>query len=140
MAIGISLNLMLKEIGHDGSAIIHPDLPEPRKRRAFHIQECLQVLDARGYAATPFDAISALVTDDTHQIELNWATDFENHLRSGDGVIMGVGVSNRHAVAWVDQMVYDPNGHTYDYDQLVDNTLRRVFYPQTFWKIKSVAK
>lgn len=140
MAIGIPVEIMLDRIGHDGSMVIHRDLPEPRCRRAFHIQECLQVLDFFGYAATPFDAISLLVVDDQHQIELNWLTDFENHLKDANGVLIGEGRHNRHAVAWVDQMVYDPNGHIFGYDELVDKTYSREFYPQTFWKIKSVGK
>jgi hypothetical protein len=140
IAIDIPLAEMLEAIGHDGSQIIHHDLPEPRCRRAFHPQECLQVLDALGYAATPFEAISILQVDDQHQIELNWTHDFENHLHDCDGVIMGQGLNNRHAVAWVNQTVFDPNGYTYDYTDLVGMIERRVFIPQTLWKIKSFAK
>ena len=138
MAIEISVDLMLKEIGHDGSEIIYPDQPEPRRRRAFHTQECIQVLDRRGYAATPFDAIGSLVLDDEHQIDVNFTTDFENHLRSSHGVILGQGVNNRHAVAWVDQTVFDPNGYIYGWDDLVDHCTRQIFVPQTFWKIQKI--
>jgi hypothetical protein len=134
MAIGLPLERMLELIGHDGSVIVHPDQSEPRCRRSFHIQECLQVLDTLGYAATPFDAISILALDDHHKIELDWMGDFENHLKQANGVILGEGLSNRHAVAWVDQMVYDPNGYV---DDLIDHIKWRSFCPQTFWKIKS---
>lgn len=128
---------MLKEIGHDGSEIIYPDQPEPRRRRSFHVQECLQVLDRRGYAATPFHALSDLILDDTHKLELSFASDFENHLAEGCGVITGQGQYNRHAVAYANRTVYDPNGYEYNYDSLIDHTVRGVFIPETFWKIKS---
>lgn len=138
MVLEMSLERMLDRIGHDGSEIIYPDLPEPRCRRSFHVQECLQVLDALGYAATAFDAIGMLVTDDVHQTEISFATDFENHLQTSNGVIMGQGCHNRHAVAIADKMIYDPNGYEYDWDSLIDHINRGVFIPQTFYKVKEI--
>ena len=52
MVLDMPLADIFDEIGHDGSQIIWPDLPEPMCRRGFHPQELIDVCLARGYAAT----------------------------------------------------------------------------------------
>lgn len=130
MVINMDVAEMLDRIGHDGSEILYPDLEEPSCRRSFHPQECLQVLDSCGYAATPLEALPILQMDATHWIELDRRKDFVNHLATADGVFIGEGRKLRHAVAWIGGEVYDPSGIF---------TLSE-FSAQTFWKIKSITK
>lgn len=57
-AFAMVLDLPVKEIidliGHDGSTITWPKLPSPFCRRAFHIQELINVSHRLGYTCTPF--------------------------------------------------------------------------------------
>ena len=43
MALDMPVADLLAAIGHDGSEIVFPSLPEPLCRRCFHIQELIQV-------------------------------------------------------------------------------------------------
>ena len=48
MALDMPVADLLAAIGHDGSEIVFPSLPEPLCRRCFHIQELIQVALSRG--------------------------------------------------------------------------------------------
>ena len=52
MVLDLPLSAIFDEIGHDGSQIIWPDLPEPTCRRGFHPQELIHVCLNHGHAAT----------------------------------------------------------------------------------------
>ena len=60
MALDMPVADLLAAIGHDGSEIAFPSLPEPLCRRCFHIQELVQVALARGFAATPVELFPVL--------------------------------------------------------------------------------
>ena len=114
MAADVSLEKILEIIGHDGSAIVHPDLNEPWRRRAFHIQECIWAVRKLGFSVTPFEIFPQLAAAPHYEIaiERTWSW-FE--IMSGFGVVTGSTERNRHAVAFSDHMGYDPNGEQIDF-------------------------
>ena len=54
--LGLTLDEMLQQIGHDGSEVVFEGLPDPECRRAFHPQEMIDVCESHGYAVTPIEA------------------------------------------------------------------------------------
>jgi hypothetical protein len=56
IALDVDVNLFIKHIGHDGSEFIWPEMPEPMRRRAFHIQECLDIAMKLGFAPVQVEA------------------------------------------------------------------------------------
>ena len=52
MVLGLPLSVIFDEIGHDGSQIVKPELPEPMCRRGFHPQELIHLCLNHGHAAT----------------------------------------------------------------------------------------
>ena len=60
MALDMPVADLLAAIGHDGSEIVFPSLPEPLCRRCFHVQELIQVALSRGLAVTPVELFPVL--------------------------------------------------------------------------------
>ena len=58
MVLDLPLADIFDEIGHDGSQIVWPDLPEPMCRRGFHPQELIHLCLNHGYAATRVELYS----------------------------------------------------------------------------------
>jgi hypothetical protein len=55
MVLNITYDELIKEIGHDGSKLMWPDLPDPMCRQSFHIQELILCCYRRGLAVIPFE-------------------------------------------------------------------------------------
>lgn len=114
MVLGITLNEMLTRIGHDGSEIIWPELPEPQRRRTFHIQECLAVALRLGFGTTELQFGPSLTPDGQRLHEVTPPIDIRWLMSISTGVLYGRGRVTNHVVAWDGQKVYDPNGTIYD--------------------------
>lgn len=114
MACNVPLEKILEIIGHDGSQIIWPELPEPKRRRTFHVQECIWAAWKLGFCVTTFEAAPQLAVSEYDVIELLTTYDYAD-LLSRKGVMTGIVNGNRHAVAYNDQVVYDPNGTIYKF-------------------------
>ncbi len=101
MALGITYNALVNRIGHDGQAIIFPDLPDPGKRQGFHIQEIIDVALDMGFAVTPIEALPYSTPDGQKTFGVNFKIKrFQNHLKNSRGVITGMKKIWRHAVYW----------------------------------------
>jgi hypothetical protein len=142
MAMDMSLESLLEQIGHDGSAIVFPWLTEPKCRRGFHIQEMIHVATLRGLSVTPYEIVPAIASADaTSQIkvlidgshEKRLAT-FNSIVNTNRGVITGQGLSCQHAVAFDCGRIYDPEGREYQYTQ--ENCLHTYFVTQCAWTIR----
>jgi hypothetical protein len=114
MAAGLSFETLIERIGHDGSEIIWPDLPEPQRRRAFHIQECINAV-ALDWGVTPFELIGRISPNGVLISEINFQYP---KLDTWTGVALGLGMvsGNRHAVAFCNGEIFDPNGLRYDFE------------------------
>jgi len=131
MACGVSLEVILEIIGHDGSAIVWADLPEPKRRRSFHVQECIWAAVKLGFAVTPFEVSPQLAATPNHIVAVIPPWTEEELLRSR-GVMTGVARGGRHAVAYENGMIYDPNGTTIDFQN-------HRFSIETVWKIDMIS-
>lgn len=130
LATGHSVQWMFDAIGHDGSEIVWPDLPEPQCRRAFHIQECIFAL-LPWYNVTPLSPVCQLSPDGKLILEIKNPV-WMQEVFDGYGVATGMGVRNRHAVAYIGNRTTlrfkDPNGMEYDFEN-------QYFTPETYWMI-----
>ena len=134
MALNMPYADLIKEIGHDGSEIIFPELPEPGKRRGFHMQEIIDVAIKKGYAVTPIEPLPCSTPDGLKVYTVHFEIKrFQNHLENTRGIITGMKRKWRHAVYWADSYILDPIGKVYNFDSLNMNI-------DCFWlfsKIKS---
>jgi hypothetical protein len=142
MAMGMSLESLLEQVGHDGSEIVFPWLPEPKCRRGFHIQEMIHVATRQGLSVTPYEIVPAIAaSDSTAQVKVLIDGSHDKRLAMFDvivntnrGVITGQGLSCQHAVAFDCGRIYDPEGLKYQYTQ--ENCLRTYFVTQCAWTIR----
>ena len=113
-ATGIPIFSLLESIGHDGSEIIFPDLPEPLCRRGFHGQELSRALLAFGFCVASFESRPFGYLDEEHTFEFN--EDLLSIMDDSIGVLGGRvrSTGKLHAVAWDGTQCYDPNGFTHD--------------------------
>lgn len=128
--IGWSIWSVIKAIGHDGSFIQWPNLPEPNCRRGFHAQELIYLGDRFGFVTTTFEPLAALMSPGGDSpVVIQFADRFENILEYSDGVLTGEIHGQRHVVAWVNGKVLDPSqGRLTTLDD---------FEIETFYRIKS---
>lgn len=122
---------VIAKLGHDGSEIVRPGLPDPDCRRGFHPQEVIDVSERLGYILTPFEARpSSIVRGIALEVEIpeGYACRFHRHLEDQVGVLIGRNLKNRpHAVVWDGSSIHDPaNGEVYG---------THLFQAQTFWRI-----
>lgn len=118
--MGVELDTIIREVGHDGSHILFPDLPEPHCRRSFHVQELIRVAWDYGYGVTEFQANCIMSPDGLTLHEFDMPISMQ-----GYGVLIGQGAVNRHSVAFKESRgwhktgpgtIYDPKGIIYSYD------------------------
>lgn len=90
-------------IGHDGSEIIWPGLVEPFNRRAFHIQELINVAWKLGYSATPFETkLKSAPSDSVKPFATNNGLFVSTIMATNDGVAIGtLPDGRRHAESWI---------------------------------------
>jgi hypothetical protein len=139
MALGVPVSKLLTEIGHDGSQIVFPDLPEPACRAGHHVQECIQASLNRGIAFTPieFNPITRTFGNPPtyHSIlpdeQARWRR-FANLMTRREGVIEGWVTNWGHAMAFENGVIFDPDlGHRFQFSQ--ENCLARNFTPRCLW-------
>lgn len=137
MALGTPVKVLINIVGHDGSEIIWPDLPEPLRRRGHHVQEMIYAAYQLGFAVTPFEAFPVSLgkagTDQFVVPMIPQADERMPRIMTGNtGVVTGENPKRRpHAVAWDGHKILDPGGLDYGIND---------FHMETFWlvlKIKS---
>jgi len=134
-ATGLPFDLLLDKIGHDGSQIIFPDLPEPLCRRGFLGQELAYTLLTLGWLVASYEFAPYGIVDGDHAFEMRWENmdDVKSTiLRNSIGVIAGiVNTTNRpHATAWDGKKCYDPSGFVYDLDR---------YTPEIYYRLQPFA-
>lgn len=133
MVLEVPVAHVFDYVGHDGGDVVWPDLPEPYKRRSFHIQELVRVAHLLGYSCTPFEPspmlASGLALDREpfpvpgHEAVMREAMD------GAAGVLVGQMESGiGHAMAWDGQAAINPS------DRL-RGPVRDVFSVGCFWRV-----
>jgi hypothetical protein len=143
MALEIPVGELLEELGHDGSELAFPNLPEPACRRGIHIQELVHVALRHGFALTPVELFPVLASADDKQTQTilyrdnNWKR-FADILAASRGVIDGVGFRFRHMVAYDQGRIFDPRGHVYDYTRIACEA--RQFHTRCAWRLDPIGE
>jgi hypothetical protein len=144
MALDMPVADLLVAIGHDGSEIVFPSLPEPLCRRCFHIQEVIQVALSRGLAVTPVELFPVLQPPEAGPFrttvlypDSNWRR-FDQAMQTSRGVIDGTGARYGHMVAYDHGRIFDPRGQVYDYSRLACEAHQ--FYTRCAWRIDPIGE
>jgi hypothetical protein len=146
MVLDLPLSDIFAEIGHDGSEIKFPLLPEPMCRRGFHPQELIDVCLAHRCAATRMELAPCLMPvrdgpewpvlpDNLAWRRFTRAIDLTCGVIAGD-VVAGGAHLRGHAVAYEFGRIFDPDGREYDYSR--EACERRGFYTQHLWRIDRI--
>jgi hypothetical protein len=151
-AIGIPVEEFIEDIGHDGGAEPYPGYPTVKA--GFHEQECIDVVQRRGFAATLIEIVPQITPFPTGPVRQIWFSErpglsdedcnwerFTTHLHGTRGVLtgakrLGSQTSIGHAVAWVDGQVIDSKGNGYVYN--LEDADDFGFKPRSYWKIQEV--
>jgi hypothetical protein len=129
MVLGVSVEALIVMVGHDGSEIIWPKLPEPSRRKGFHLQELIDIAFDLGWASTPFDARPVSRGEPPHILTMKEDTEarMARIMTGQPGVATGYDMRGRpHAVAWDGQTVHDCNQKIRSLSE---------FGLQTFWAL-----
>ena len=146
MVLDISVAEFFGHVGHDGSEIAFPMLPDPMARRGLHIQECIAACMTLGYAVTPIELFSVIQATPTNDHEpcqdlvvlfgddeaANWHR-FEETIKTSTGVLEGIGRRCLHAVAYDRGTIFDPDGDHYPYSLPACES--RGFHPRRVWRV-----
>lgn len=129
MAFGVPTEHFYLGVGHNGSRIIFPHLPEPQGRRATHVSEACHFAIVFGFTATPFELIpqiapldgrggnEAVYYGDVYSDTWNWEI-FQTLIRERRGVIECQNASGTyHAVAFERNTIFDPDGSQFIYSR-----------------------
>lgn len=117
MVLNVSVEDLCLLIGHDGSEILYPDIPEPQKRRSFHPAEFNRPALSSGFAVVPIELNPCWVIPDSEDVEKlehleGNKTNILSWMNKYDGVITGQTLKGKwHAVAWncYQELLYDPS-------------------------------
>jgi hypothetical protein len=134
MVLEVSTNWLIEKIGHDGSEVWWPGLPEPTCRRGFHIQEIIDIAFACGFTVTPFEArpVSRGGTDIILPFRYPASYRILSIASGQPGVATGVNAAGiPHAIAWDGSRVLDCAGRI---------TRLEDFGLQVFWAVCPKAK
>jgi hypothetical protein len=120
MVLDWSTKELIEEIGHDGSEVIFPDLPEPAKRRGFHIQEFVPLILKSGFSATAIFVLPCSTPDGNHFYDVpikDPEVRFRDLVGENVGIFTGIMHKWHHAVAWDGYRIYDPSRGICFYDE-----------------------
>jgi len=134
MVLGVSVEWLIEKIGHDGSEVWWPRLPDPQSRRGFHIQELIDIAFTCGFAVTPFEAWPVSRGETCIPVPLRIPAEQRIYsIATGrPGVATGVnGKGVPHAIAWDGSKVLDCAGRI---------TRLEDFGLQVFWAVSPKAK
>lgn len=135
MALDVPVTRLIVLIGHDGSEIVWPELPEPLRRRGHHVQEMIYVSHQLGFSVTPFEAFPvSLGKAGTTPFTVPMIPQAEERMpgvmQEAVGVVTGENPNRRpHAVAWDGHAILDPGGQDYGIDD---------FHMETFWLVRKI--
>ena len=147
MVLDISVAEFFGHVGHDGSEIAFPMLPDPMARRGLHIQECIAACVKLGRAVTSIELFPVIqaTSADGHEPRkedivvlfgddesANWHR-FEHTINTSTGVLEGVGRQCLHAVAYDHGTIFDPDGDHYPYSHTACES--RGFHPRRAWRV-----
>ncbi len=135
IAVGVPVEQLIRQLGHDGSEMLFPGFRKPYCYRSFHVQELIDQLLIWQYAVTEITKLSILESQNSLKtIDINTRKLFKGnrmqyYLDNYQGVLTG-GYMGRtpHALAWDGKYRYDP---TSGISTLIDNFKTDIFFITT---------
>jgi len=136
MVLNVEIEDIIKFCGHDGSLIPEAwkDLPEPLCRQSFSISEIIDyALLYTEYSICKIDIYPvSIALDSLPEFEIyNEQTKMrrlDHYLSNYKGVLIGVKSKNiRHAMAYENSIIYDPNGNKYNIQDQVNFKLQSFY-------------
>jgi hypothetical protein len=107
MCLDVEADVLISEIGHDGSEIIWPQLREPLSRRGFHVQEMNLSCLRRGFAPIWWD--DPMMSQSCQEAPiLSKDYPLAELIRKSP---LGVVFNGNHAWAWDGSLMYNPSGN-----------------------------
>jgi len=139
MVLDTSIKNLVEMIGHDGSEIMFPELPEPGKRRGFHIQEIVDCVFKFRYSVTPIEILPySTPNNNKDDFPINFPGGNKErllrYLSNSKGLLTGISKKWGHTVAWTGKHILDPNGDIYPFSDCKIN----INCYWLFTKIKSI--
>lgn len=125
MLLDCKIEDIFNRVGHTGSEIIFPNLPDPAGRKGIHIQEIIDFVPLIPIEYEPWQTPNGV---DKYPVYTDYKSRFYNHLNLEPGLIVGVAKDHWHTVAWDGKRVYDPQGSIYPFNDIKIDV-------QTFWKL-----
>jgi len=114
MLMDIEVKELIEVIGHDGSEIIFPDLPEPYRRRGFDYTETMIACLDFGFVASPLFIEHEYGLGHPNSIMINHKDKIiKEVLPEFHGVACGKINNKFHALAWNGEY-HDPSGNSVD--------------------------
>jgi hypothetical protein len=104
--LGSTFDSVIKAIGHDGSDIVQPELPEPDGRRGFHPQELIKAAYDHGFHMVWVEAqpiffhggkLMPVKVDHLHRV-----------FDKTRGIVLAIRDGKRHAFAKIDSRIINP--------------------------------
>lgn len=131
MVLNMPFTAITSLVGHDGSEVLYPELPEPLCRRGFHIQELTRICFQNGFAVIPIQKEPAGSPDGQRIHKIENLEFFNKCLRHYTGVMIGQGRQHQHAVAYSEGLIFDPSYKITPYPS-------PVFEPHTFYVVSKL--
>lgn len=116
MVMNIPIHDLISLIGHDGSEIMFPDLPEPVCRAGFTIQEIVDAALKMGWSMTPIEAMPQCTPNGKNIRDVFPETKerMDHYFAKYSGLVEGERLDGKywHNVAWdhEEQLWHDPSG------------------------------
>lgn len=116
IALGIPVSMIIKQLGHDGSAKVWPkdEVDDKYNVKAYHPQELFDFCLRFGVAVTPIDVLPYCqhMFASVNTIPL-WDKEYcalrtRKYLDNNYGVLYGRVGNAGHAVAWNGEFIFDP--------------------------------
>lgn len=110
MVLGVHVDELIEQIGHNGAQVIFPNQSGANRCRGHHIQELIAALDAREYAIVAIEPSPVSRSgDEVYEHATN--PFIESAMLKYSGVIAGRNARGEHAVAWsaINRHSYDPS-------------------------------
>jgi hypothetical protein len=143
MAMDITVSHFEGVIGHDGSQIVFPELPEPQCRRGYHISEAVWVANCCGYSATPFELYPQIGPSSGSSPPIAVEYPYGNQFLATALLMNFRGVceartpsGNWHAVAFNRGKIYDPDPGREPFEYSRQACEARGLYTTRVWQIR----
>lgn len=116
MVLDVPVKDVIQGLGHDGSEIIWPELPEPLKRRGFHYQELAAYCIKNRRYLLYFDLAPTQAPNErvTPYVVHGMNETIGQLMARYSGILIG---RANHAVAWDGYGILDPVGKSYGLEE-----------------------